>query len=109
MVPQPLPSSQCPGCGAVAAPRYTLLSGAMIAYVCPDCELEFEELEPGRGKHGEAARQDLEFTDQFARICLGESKTSRLPGRNRPAVVRLTSSVSNTRKSGHPNVPGGTS
>lgn len=44
------------------------------------------------------------LTNQSARICLGESGTSRPFGEGRPAVVRLmTSSVWNTGKSRLPN------
>jgi hypothetical protein len=61
-MPNSLPSSQCPACYAVAMPRYTLLDGSLISYLCPDCGLQFDELDPGRAKQGEAARGPIAKT-----------------------------------------------
>ena len=44
------PDAECPACSAAAAPLYTLLSGAEVCYLCPDCGLEFNVLDHGRGR-----------------------------------------------------------
>ncbi len=44
----PPPDAECPACGSLAVPRYTLLSGSEICYLCPDCGLQFDVLHPGR-------------------------------------------------------------
>src|SRR5271157_3204584 len=44
----PPPGAECPACGSLAIPRYTLLSGSEVCYLCPDCGLEFDVLDPGR-------------------------------------------------------------
>ena len=51
------PNTECPACGSLVTPRYTLLSGSEICYLCPDCGLEFNVLNHGPGKQAEAARQ----------------------------------------------------
>ena len=42
------PDAECPACGSPATPRYTLLSGSEVCYLCPDCGLEFNVLDHGR-------------------------------------------------------------
>lgn len=42
--------TECPACGAMVTPRYTLLSGLEICCLCPDCGLEFNVLKHGRGR-----------------------------------------------------------
>ncbi len=44
------PDAECPACSVAAAPLYTLLSGAKVCYLCPDCGLGFNVLDHGRGR-----------------------------------------------------------
>ena len=45
-----LADAECPACHAMATTHYTLLSGAEVCYLCPDCGLEFNVLDHGRGR-----------------------------------------------------------
>ncbi len=45
----PAPDAECPACGSPATPRYTLLSGSEVCYLCTACGLEFNVLSHGRG------------------------------------------------------------
>ncbi len=57
VIPPP-PDAECPACGSPATPRYTLLSGLEVCYLCPDCGLEFNMLNHGRGRQAAAIPAD---------------------------------------------------
>ncbi len=86
------PAVECPVCSVPMSP-----TPLAAHFVCLECGAECYL--PSRGKPAAEGRRDLEVSQQDARICLGERRTTGHPGRRPAAVVRSTSSFYQNGKS----------